>query len=39
MMRALEDYLLHPPAGSAAARAAQFGIDNLKNSIRVKGKD
>lgn len=27
-MRAdLEDYLLHPPAGSAAARAAEFGID------------
>ena len=27
-MRAdIEDYFLHPPAGSAAARAAQFGID------------
>src|SRR5215212_11008647 len=27
-MRAnLEDYLLHPPTGSAAARAAEFGID------------
>ena len=23
----IEDYFLHPPAGSAAARAAQFGID------------
>ncbi len=27
-MRAkIEDYFLHPPADSAAARAAQFGID------------
>lgn len=26
-MRTLEDYLLYPPAGSAAARAVQFGID------------
>lgn len=27
-MRAdLEDYFLHPPAGSPAARAAEFGID------------
>jgi len=27
-MRArIEDYFLHPPAGSAAARTAQFGID------------
>jgi hypothetical protein len=27
-MRAdIEDYLLHPPAGSAAERAANFGID------------
>lgn len=27
-MRAdIEDYFLNPPAGSAAARAAQFGID------------
>jgi hypothetical protein len=23
----LEDYFLHPPAGSAAARAADFGTD------------
>lgn len=23
----IEDYFLHPPANSAAARAAQFGID------------
>jgi hypothetical protein len=23
----IEDYLLNPPAGSAAARAAEFGID------------
>lgn len=23
----IEDYFLHPPAGSAAARAEQFGID------------
>jgi hypothetical protein len=28
VMRAnIEDYFLHPPAGSAAARAASFGID------------
>ena len=27
-MRAdVEDYFLHPPAGSAAARAVEFGID------------
>ena len=27
-MRAeVEDYFLHPPAGSAAARAAEFGTD------------
>lgn len=27
-MRAdIEDYFLHPPAGSAAARAVEFGID------------
>ena len=27
-MRAdIEDYFLHPPVGSAAARAVQFGID------------
>ena len=27
MRACIEDYFLHPPAGSAAARAAQFGID------------
>jgi hypothetical protein len=27
MNSALEEYLLHPPAGSAAARAAEFGTD------------
>jgi hypothetical protein len=27
MRASIEDYFLHPPAGSAAARAAQFGID------------
>jgi hypothetical protein len=27
MRSSIEDYFLHPPAGSAAARAAQFGID------------
>jgi hypothetical protein len=27
MSSALEQYLLHPPAGSAAARAAEFGTD------------
>jgi hypothetical protein len=27
MPRELEDYFLHPPAGSAAARAAEFGTD------------
>ena len=27
MRASFEDYFLHPPAGSAAARAAQFGID------------
>ena len=27
MRVSIEDYFLHPPAGSAAARAAQFGID------------
>ena len=27
MRAGIEDYFLHPPAGSAAARAAQFGID------------
>jgi len=27
MRASIEEYFLHPPAGSAAARAAQFGID------------
>ena len=27
MRVSIEDYFLHPPADSAAARAAQFGID------------
>ena len=27
MSGSIEDHFLHPPAGSAAARAAQFGID------------
>ncbi len=27
MKAGIEDHFLHPPAGSAAARAAQFGID------------
>lgn len=27
MRLTIEDYFLHPPVGSAAARAAQFGID------------
>ena len=27
MHTSIEDYFLHPPAGSAAARATQFGID------------
>ena len=27
MRREIEDYLLNPPPGSAAARAAEFGID------------
>jgi len=27
MHTSIEDYFLHPPFGSAAARAAQFGID------------
>ena len=27
MNSAVEEYLLHPPAGSAAARAAEFGTD------------
>lgn len=27
MRASIEDYFLHPPAGSAAARAAHFGID------------
>ena len=27
MRREIEDYFLNPPPGSAAARAAEFGID------------
>jgi hypothetical protein len=27
MPASIKDYFLHPPAGSAAARAAEFGID------------
>ena len=27
MQRNIEDYFLNPPPGSAAARAAEFGID------------
>jgi hypothetical protein len=27
MRREIEDYFLNPPSGSAAARAAEFGID------------
>jgi hypothetical protein len=27
MRASIEQYFLHPPAGSAAERAAQFGID------------
>jgi len=27
MRASIEDYFLHPPTGSAASRAAQFGID------------
>ena len=27
MRASIEDHFLHPPAGSAAARAAEFGID------------
>ena len=27
MRASIEEYFLHPPAGSAAARAVQFGID------------